>query len=228
MPSAPTGLARRRADARGGRRVCRQRGARPLPGLVRAPGNEGLHGRFHRAAGGVRWGYPWVQNARMSASALAGRDKLPDVSRAARAVTPERSGGHFLRFRHPRADTRPRARHRLSQHGLRIASFPADLGSRRRQQRALSGAPCLCVGRNYAEHARKWASPAAKTRSSSAKPADAVLNVADGETGKMPYRPRRPTCTTRWSWSWCWARAAAIFRSSRPTTASGAMRWAWT
>lgn len=42
-------------------------------GLVRAPGNEGLHGRFHRAAGGVRWGYPWVQNARMSASALAGK-----------------------------------------------------------------------------------------------------------------------------------------------------------
>ena len=60
------------------------------------------------------------------------------------------------------------------------------------------------------------------------KPADAVLSVADGETGKMPYPPKTSNLHYEMELVVVLGKAAAIFRSSRPTTASGAMRWAWT
>ena len=47
-----------------------------------------------------------------------------------------------------------------------------------------------CVGRNYAEHAKEMGFTGREDPFFFCKPADAVLNVADGETGKMPYPPK--------------------------------------
>jgi fumarylpyruvate hydrolase len=48
-----------------------------------------------------------------------------------------------------------------------------------------------CVGRNYAAHAREMGfDPDREPPFFFCKPADAVLSVADGETGKMPYPPK--------------------------------------
>ncbi|MDN5841868.1 MAG: fumarylacetoacetate hydrolase family protein [Alcaligenaceae bacterium] len=44
-----------------------------------------------------------------------------------------------------------------------------------------------CVGRNYADHAREMGASGREDPFFFAKPADAVLNVADGQTGTMPY-----------------------------------------
>ena len=48
-----------------------------------------------------------------------------------------------------------------------------------------------CVGRNYAEHAREMGFTGRETPFFFMKPADAVLPVAQGETGHLPY----PTLT---------------------------------
>lgn len=47
-----------------------------------------------------------------------------------------------------------------------------------------------CVGRNYADHAREMGASGREEPFFFAKPGDAVLNVADGEIGTMPYPPR--------------------------------------
>lgn len=47
-----------------------------------------------------------------------------------------------------------------------------------------------CVGRNYAEHAREMGFTGREDPFFFCKPADAVLYVAEGETGEMPYPPR--------------------------------------
>jgi fumarylpyruvate hydrolase len=44
-----------------------------------------------------------------------------------------------------------------------------------------------CVGRNYAEHAKEMGFTGREDPFFFCKPADAVLVVADGETGKLPY-----------------------------------------
>jgi fumarylpyruvate hydrolase len=44
-----------------------------------------------------------------------------------------------------------------------------------------------CVGRNYAEHAKEMGFTGREDPFFFCKPADAILYVADGETGKMPY-----------------------------------------
>lgn len=46
-----------------------------------------------------------------------------------------------------------------------------------------------CVGRNYAEHAIEMGWTGREPPFFFSKPADAVLPVADGETGEMPYPP---------------------------------------
>lgn len=46
-----------------------------------------------------------------------------------------------------------------------------------------------CVGRNYAEHAREMGDSGREPPFFFAKPADAVLNVADGAEGVLPYPP---------------------------------------
>lgn len=48
-----------------------------------------------------------------------------------------------------------------------------------------------CVGRNYAEHAREMGVSGREDPFFFAKPADAIMNVADDQTGVMPY----PSCT---------------------------------
>src|SRR3954454_25227342 len=48
-----------------------------------------------------------------------------------------------------------------------------------------------CVGRNYVEHAREMGFTGREAPFFFMKPADAVLPVADGEGGRMPY----PTLT---------------------------------
>ncbi|HRO54493.1 MAG TPA: fumarylacetoacetate hydrolase family protein, partial [Alicycliphilus sp.] len=48
-----------------------------------------------------------------------------------------------------------------------------------------------CVGRNYAEHAREMGFTGREPPFFFMKPADAVLPVAQGETGHLPY----PTLT---------------------------------
>ncbi|MBV6271671.1 fumarylacetoacetate hydrolase family protein [Alcaligenaceae bacterium CGII-47] len=48
-----------------------------------------------------------------------------------------------------------------------------------------------CVGRNYADHAREMGASGREDPFFFAKPADAIMNVADGQTGVMPY----PSCT---------------------------------
>ena len=47
-----------------------------------------------------------------------------------------------------------------------------------------------CVGRNYAEHAKEMGFTGREDPFFFCKPADAVLSVADGETGKMAYPPK--------------------------------------
>lgn len=47
-----------------------------------------------------------------------------------------------------------------------------------------------CVGRNYAEHAKEMGFTGREDPFFFCKPADAVLNVADGATGDMPYPPQ--------------------------------------
>ncbi len=47
-----------------------------------------------------------------------------------------------------------------------------------------------CVGRNYAEHAREMGATGREDPFFFAKPNDALLNVAEGEVGVMPYPPR--------------------------------------
>ncbi len=47
-----------------------------------------------------------------------------------------------------------------------------------------------CVGRNYAEHAKEMGFTGREDPFFFNKPADALLNVADGQTGVMPYPPR--------------------------------------
>lgn len=47
-----------------------------------------------------------------------------------------------------------------------------------------------CVGRNYAEHAREMGETGREDPFFFAKPADAIMNVADGQTGVMPYPSR--------------------------------------
>lgn len=44
-----------------------------------------------------------------------------------------------------------------------------------------------CVGRNYAEHAKEMGFTGREDPFFFCKPADAIVYVADGETGKMPY-----------------------------------------
>ena len=44
-----------------------------------------------------------------------------------------------------------------------------------------------CVGRNYAEHAKEMGFTGREDPFFFSKPADALLPVADGETGQMPY-----------------------------------------
>lgn len=44
-----------------------------------------------------------------------------------------------------------------------------------------------CVGRNYAEHAKEMGHSAREAPFFFAKPADALLNVAPGDVGQMPY-----------------------------------------
>ncbi|MFV0283942.1 MAG: fumarylacetoacetate hydrolase family protein [Castellaniella sp.] len=46
-----------------------------------------------------------------------------------------------------------------------------------------------CVGRNYAEHAREMGDSGREPPFFFSKPADAVLNVADGAEGVLPYPP---------------------------------------
>ncbi|MHA3902673.1 fumarylacetoacetate hydrolase family protein [Castellaniella sp. WN] len=46
-----------------------------------------------------------------------------------------------------------------------------------------------CVGRNYAEHAREMGDSGREPPFFFAKPADAVLNVAEGVEGVLPYPP---------------------------------------
>ena len=47
-----------------------------------------------------------------------------------------------------------------------------------------------CVVRNYAEHAREMGFTGREDPFFFCKPADAVMYVAEGETGEMPYPPR--------------------------------------
>lgn len=47
-----------------------------------------------------------------------------------------------------------------------------------------------CVGRNYADHAREMGKSGREEPFFFAKPADALLNIARGQTGVMPYPPR--------------------------------------
>ncbi len=47
-----------------------------------------------------------------------------------------------------------------------------------------------CVGRNYAEHAKEMGFTGREDPFFFNKPADALLNVADGQTGLMPYPPK--------------------------------------
>jgi len=44
-----------------------------------------------------------------------------------------------------------------------------------------------CVGRNYAEHAKEMGFTGREDPFFFCKPADAILAIADGETGEMPY-----------------------------------------
>lgn len=44
-----------------------------------------------------------------------------------------------------------------------------------------------CVGRNYAEHSKEMGGSGKEVPFFFAKPADAILNVADGSVGEMPY-----------------------------------------
>ncbi|MDQ8033651.1 5-carboxymethyl-2-hydroxymuconate isomerase [Bordetella genomosp. 1] len=44
-----------------------------------------------------------------------------------------------------------------------------------------------CVGRNYAEHAKEMGFTGREDPFFFSKPADALLTIADGETGSMPY-----------------------------------------
>lgn len=46
-----------------------------------------------------------------------------------------------------------------------------------------------CVGRNYAEHAREMGDSGREPPFFFAKPADAVLSVAEGDEGVLPYPP---------------------------------------
>ncbi|KAG4081075.1 hypothetical protein HA402_010246 [Bradysia odoriphaga] len=47
-----------------------------------------------------------------------------------------------------------------------------------------------CVGRNYAEHAKEMGFTGREDPFFFCKPADAVLSIADGVTGNMPYPPK--------------------------------------
>ncbi|NYT85833.1 fumarylacetoacetate hydrolase family protein [Pollutimonas harenae] len=47
-----------------------------------------------------------------------------------------------------------------------------------------------CVGRNYAEHAKEMGFTGREDPFFFCKPADALMNVADGEVGNMPYPPK--------------------------------------
>ncbi|WP_237172997.1 fumarylacetoacetate hydrolase family protein [Paracandidimonas lactea] len=47
-----------------------------------------------------------------------------------------------------------------------------------------------CVGRNYAEHAKEMGFTGREDPFFFCKPADALVNVADGAVGQMPYPPR--------------------------------------
>lgn len=47
-----------------------------------------------------------------------------------------------------------------------------------------------CVGRNYAEHAKEMGFTGREDPFFFNKPADALLNVADGQSGVMPYPPK--------------------------------------
>jgi len=48
----------------------------------------------------------------------------------------------------------------------------------------------FCVGRNYADHAREMGFSGREDPFFFCKPADALLPVADGTTGRMPYPPK--------------------------------------
>lgn len=47
-----------------------------------------------------------------------------------------------------------------------------------------------CVGRNYAKHAKEMGFTGHEDPFFFSKPADAILNVADGQTGTLPYPPK--------------------------------------
>ncbi|MGB6103665.1 MAG: fumarylacetoacetate hydrolase family protein [Pusillimonas sp.] len=47
-----------------------------------------------------------------------------------------------------------------------------------------------CVGRNYAEHAKEMGFTGREDPFFFCKPSDALLNVADGQTGNLPYPPK--------------------------------------
>jgi len=64
--------------------------------------------------------------------------------------------------------------------GLPIAGSSALLPARR----------VYCVGRNYAEHAKEMGFTGREDPFFFCKPADAIVSVADGQTGSMPYPPK--------------------------------------
>lgn len=67
-----------------------------------------------------------------------------------------------------------------SQPSLRVAGSASVFPVRR----------VYCVGRNYAEHAKEMGFTGREDPFFFCKPADALLQVADGETGVLPYPPQ--------------------------------------
>ena len=63
----------------------------------------------------------------------------------------------------------------------------ASVPDRRRRRRDLPVHRIYCVGRNYVEHAKEMGFTGREPPFFFMKPADAVLPVAEGEIGRMPY-----------------------------------------
>ena len=73
-----------------------------------------------------------------------------------------------------------------------------------------------CVGRSYVEHAKEMGFTGREPPFFFMKPADAVLPVAEGETGRMPLpEPDQEPAPRESSW---WSRSAPAGATSRPPT----------
>lgn len=101
-------------------------------------------------------------------------------------------------------------------HELRIHPAGHRVRTGSRPPRTLRAPHLLRGPQDYEEHAKEMGFTGREPPFFLLKPADAIVSVAAGETGQIPYPSLTTTSTTRSNWSWPSARVGATSRLPTP------------